>query len=146
MSLSIIFRPAEIADAGEIARLTSVLGYPADTLLTQSRLGRLLTSSTDIVYVAESDRSLCGWIHGSLSQLLESDYRVEIGGLVVDPAARRERIGMKLVEAVQRWATHHGALEVSVRCHEERREAHIFYQTLGFRYTKTQKVFRKRTT
>ena len=144
MSFSIIFRLAQIADASEIARLTRVLGYSADTQATQSRLERLLSSSTDIVYVAESDRGLRGWIHGFLSQLLESDLRVEIGGLIVDPATRREHIGTRLVESVQQWAANHGALDVSVRCREERPEAHAFYQSLGFCYTKTQKVFRMR--
>jgi GNAT superfamily N-acetyltransferase len=69
---------------------------------------------------------------------------VEIGGLIVDPRARRGGIGTRLVGAVESWAREHGAREVSVRCREERKESHLFYEGLGFVHTKTQKVFRKR--
>ena len=77
-------------------------------------------------------------------QLLESDYRVEIGGLIVDERWRRRGIGRQLVHAVQGWAVERGAVELSVRCREERTESHTFYESLSFRYTKTQRVYRKR--
>jgi GNAT superfamily N-acetyltransferase len=87
---------------------------------------------------------LAGWIHGFLSQLLESDYRVEIGGLLVDERWRRNGIGRRLVRVVDDWAAERGAAELSVRCREERAESHKFYESLSFRHTKTQRVFRKR--
>ena len=69
---------------------------------------------------------------------------MEIGGLIVDERWRRRGIGRQLVHAVQGWAVERGAVELSVRCREERTESHTFYESLSFRYTKTQRVYRKR--
>jgi len=108
-------------------------------------MARMFGSSNDSLWVAEGPGGeLAGWIHGFLGQLLESDYRVEIGGLVVDARWRRSGIGRQMVKAIEVWAVKRGAAEVSVRCREERTESHKFYESLLFRQVKTQRVFRKR--
>jgi GNAT superfamily N-acetyltransferase len=140
-----IIRRAIASDAAELARLTSQLGYPASEAAVCARLTRMIDSADDCLLVAEdSSGKLAGWIHGFLSQLLESDYRVEIGGLIVDEKWRRHGIGRQLVRAVEDWAVERGAVELSVRCREERIESHKFYESLLFRHTKTQRAFRKR--
>lgn len=142
-----MIRRAELRDASEIARLSETLGYPAEADVIRWRLERLLGSGSDEVFVAEAGAGeLSGWIHGYLSQLIESDYRVEIGGLIVDARARRQGVGRRLVERIETWAREHGAAELSVRCRDDRLEAHEFYERLGFAAAKTQKVFRKRLT
>jgi GNAT superfamily N-acetyltransferase len=140
-----MIRRAMVSDTAELARLTTQLGYPAPEAVIRARLMRMIDSPDDCLLVAEdSSGRLVGWIHGFLSQLLESDYRVEIGGLLVDEARRRNGIGRLLVRAVDDWAVERGAAELSVRCREERAESHKFYESLLFRHTKTQRVFRKR--
>jgi GNAT superfamily N-acetyltransferase len=139
-------RRATTSDAAELARLTTQLGYPASESAIRARLMRMINSPDDCLLVAaDSTGKLAGWIHGFLSQLLESDYRVEIGGLLVDEAHRRNGIGRRLVKAIEDWAVERGAAEVSVRCREERSESHKFYESLLFKHTKTQRVFRKQT-
>ena len=137
-------RHAREQDSAEITRLASQLGYPATLEAMTTRLQRLLASPNDVVFVAQgADGQLVGWIHGFLSQLLESDYRVEIGGLVVDEHFHRQGVGCDLVCQAEEWATQHGVEQVSVRCRTTRAEAHIFYETLGYSRTKTQIVFQK---
>jgi GNAT superfamily N-acetyltransferase len=105
---------------------------------------RVVSSTNDSLLVAvRQDRELAGWVHGYLCQLLESEYRVEIGGLVVDERCRRSGIGRGLVQAIENWAVEHGATELSVRCREERAESLKFYESLSFRHVKSQRVFRK---
>lgn len=141
-----IIRRAVLSDAAELARWSTQLGYPASEAAIHARLTRVNGSRDDCLLVAEdSCGKLVGWIHGFLCQLLESDYRVEIGGLLVDETHRRTGIGRQLVRTIEVWAVEHGAVEISVRCREERAEAHKFYEKLSFRHTKTQRVFRKRT-
>lgn len=138
-------RIAELRDAPEIARLSGELGYSAEPEVIVRRLETLLRSTTDKVLVAESsDGQVLGWVHGYLSQLIESNYRVEIGGLVVMASARRQGVGRRLIEVIEAWAAERGAMELSVRCREDREEASRFYEQLGFACTKIQKVFRKR--
>jgi len=140
-----ILRRALDSDAEELARLTSQLGYPSSQAVIRARLARMLPSSNDCLLVVESSAGeLMGWIHGFLSQFLESDYRVEIGGLIVDDRCRRKGIGRQLVRAVEVWASERGAVELSVRCREDRAESHRFYESLSFKHRKTQRVFRKR--
>src|SRR6476619_751274 len=104
MSHQIVRRAVE-SDAAELARLTSQLGYPASADEIRARLSRMIGSADDCLFVVEdSGGELAGWIHGFLSQLLESDYRVEIGGLLVDERWRRSGLGRRLVEAVEDWA------------------------------------------
>lgn len=137
-------RKAREQDCEEIARLTSQLGYPASSDAIRVRLHRLLASSSDVVLVAESSSGgLVGWIHGVLAQFLESDYRVEIGGLVVEEQSQRKGVGRGLVGRVEDWAREQGVMQASVRCRTTRAGAHLFYESLGYKQTKTQIVFRK---
>ena len=137
-------RKASEEDYSEVARLAKQLGYPASDDVMRMRLRRLLPSSNDAVFVAESDEAgLVGWIHGVLSQYLESDRRVEIAGLVVDEQFQRRGVGRDLVKQVERWTVEHGAEQSSVRCRTTRAEAHRFYESLGYSQTKTQIIFRK---
>jgi GNAT superfamily N-acetyltransferase len=138
-------RRAVESDAAELARLTSQLGYPVSEAAIRGRMARMMRTAEDCLLVVEaSGGELAGWIHGFLHQLLESDYRVEIGGLIVDERWRRSGHGRQLVRALADWAVERGAAELSVRCREERAVSHRFYEGLSFRYFKTQRVFRKR--
>src|SRR6478672_4118494 len=138
-------RCAMESDANELARLTSQLGYSVSEASIRTRMGRMFDSNYNSLWVAEKpDGKLAGWIHGFLCQLLESDYRVEIGGLIVDERCRRSGIGRRLVQVIEDWAAEQGATELSVRCREERAESHEFYESLSFRHIKSQRVFRKR--
>ena len=139
-----LIRNAQEKDSAGIARLASQLGYPADESQVRMRLRRIFSSSNDLVLVAEfANGEIAGWIHGFFSQLLESDFRVEIGGLVVDEKFHRRGIAQELVRRIEAWAIENSATQVSVRCSTTRLEAHKFYENSGFFATKTQIVFRK---
>jgi len=141
----LIIRRAVEADATKLVRLTAQSGYPASAAALRARLLRMMGSSKDCFLVVEdSGGGFAGWIHGFLSQLLESEYRVEIGGLLVDELRRRSGIGRRWVRAVEDWAVERSAIELSVRCRVERVEFHKFYEGLSFRQTKHQRVFRRR--
>ena len=137
-------RQARKEDCAGLARLAAQLGYPTLSEEIQRRLQRLLASPNDIVLVAESPEGLLvGWTHAFLSQLLESDYRVEIGGLVVDKNFYRRGVGRDLIGQIEQWAVERGVAQISVRCRTTRLEAHQFYESLGYRPAKTQTAFRK---
>lgn len=143
--MAISIRQANERDAAEIARLSVQLGYSTSADEVRQRLQKLLSSSKDLVLIAEStEGEVNGWIHGFLSQLLESDFRVEIGGLIVDEKFQREGIGRKLVNQIEKWGVDCGAIQISVRCNTKRLEAHKFYESLGYSAAKTQVAFRKK--
>lgn len=137
-------RRARGSDAGPIAGLSSQLGYPSTTAQIGKRLRRLLLAPKHVVFVAEdSDAGVIGWLHGSVVNLLESETRAEIHGLVVATGHRSAGTGAKLLAAAEQWARSKRCKRVNLRCNIVRDRAHTFYLRQGYDHYKTQKAFRK---
>ena len=143
---SIKVRKARRGDAERIAQLSGELGYPASTAQITGRLRQLTPASEHAVFVAESTDDaarVVGWIHVSVSHLLESDMRAEVNGLVVAEGQRSAGAGAKLLEAAEEWARKRGCGGMNVRSNVIRERAHRFYERQGYEHYKTQKAFRK---
>jgi GNAT superfamily N-acetyltransferase len=137
-------RRARAGDATRIADLSGQLGYPAGAAQIARRLRRLLPASTHVVLVAQlPGAGVIGWLHASLVQLLESEVRAEVHGLVVADGHRSVGAGAKLLEAAERWAHSRGCKQMNLRCNVIRDRAHAFYLRQGYDHYKTQKAFRK---
>ena len=137
-------RRARANDAQQIAELSGQLGYPAKPAQVSERLRRLVPVSQHAVFVAESpEAGVIGWIHVSVTHLLESDTRAEVNGLVVADGQRSLGAGAKLLEAAEQWARKRGCKNVNVRSNVIRERAHTFYLRQGYEHYKTQKAFRK---
>lgn len=139
---SVLVRPATLADAPRMAVLSGQLGYPAETADLGARLGNLLNRGDDEgVFVAEVGGQVVGWAHVTARFLLESAAYVELAGLVVDAALRRQGIGGRLLQISAAWAQDKGFRQMRVRSNVVREDAHRFYEGAGFAKTKTQSVF-----
>src|SRR4051794_6185607 len=136
-------RPATIRDVPRLAELSGVLGYPVPVEKLADRVARVIDRDEHILLVAEHAGQVVGWIHAAQQELVESERRCEILGLVVDPEQRRTGTGRCLVAAVETWAGRRGLKEVSVRSAITRPESHPFYERLGFVRVKTQHVYRE---
>jgi GNAT superfamily N-acetyltransferase len=143
---TIKIRKARRGDAERIAQLTGELGYPATAAQIAVRLRQLTPVSKHAVFVAESPEAaagVVGWVHVSVSHLLESDVRAEVNGLIVAEGQRSAGAGAKLLEAAEGWARHRGCRGMNVRSNVIRERAHKFYERQGYEHYKTQKAFRK---
>jgi GNAT superfamily N-acetyltransferase len=136
-------REAALADADDIARLSTELGYPTDATAISDRLARLITRKDHRVLVAVLEEKLVGWLQARADDVLESGFRVEIVGLVVGEKFRRRGVGRQLVHQIEEWAHKIGAQSLVVRSNTQRVESHQFYPALGFQTVKTQAVYRK---
>jgi GNAT superfamily N-acetyltransferase len=138
-------RNAKSSDAKQIARLCGELGYPATPAQVTARLRRLTPAARHAVFVAESadGAGVVGWVHVSVSYLLESDLRAEVNGLIVGEGQRSAGAGAKLLEAAEGWARKRGCRGMNVRSNVIRERAHKFYEREGYEHYKTQKAFRK---
>ena len=144
--IKVKIRKARRSDAGRIAQLSGELGYPATAGQIATRLRQLKPASKHAVFVAEcSDATvgLVGWVHVSVSNLLESDIRAEVNGLIVAEGQRSAGAGAKLLEAAEEWARRRGCQGMNVRSNVIRERAHGFYERNGYEHYKTQKAFRK---
>jgi GNAT superfamily N-acetyltransferase len=141
---AIKIRRAKRADGARIAELSGQLGYPAKPAEIAQRLRRIKPPSQHAVLVAElHDRNVVGWLHVSVSPLLEVPLRAEVNGLVVENQERSRGTGALLLLAAEAWARSRGCKSMSVRSNIIRERAHEFYLRQGYEHYKTQKAFRK---
>jgi GNAT superfamily N-acetyltransferase len=141
---AIKIRRAKSTDATRIAELSGQLGYPAKPAEIAQRLRKSKPASQHAVLVAESpERKVVGWLHASVSPLLEVQLRAEVNALVVADDERSRGTGALLLRAAERWARNHGCKNMSVRSNVIRERAHQFYLRHGYDHYKTQKAFRK---
>ena len=144
--MEMMIRNAKIEDSESITELSNQLGYATVNTDMQSRLEKILEHGENCVYVASENGQVVGWIHGFYSMRVESDFFVEIGGLVVSENFRKKGIGKKLVDELIEWARLKNCEKIRVRCNVIRTESHRFYEKIGFELNKEQKVFNKRLT
>jgi GNAT superfamily N-acetyltransferase len=137
-------RRAKSSDAARIAVLCGQLGYPAKPAEITQRLRRIKPPSQHAVLVAESpEHGAIGWLHVSVSPLIEVELRAEVNGLVVADDKRSRGTGALLLRAAEQWARSRGCKSMSVRSNIIRERAHQFYLRHGYEHYKTQKAFRK---
>src|SRR5207245_10559865 len=102
------------------------------------------TAAHHAVVRAEGENDpVIGWVHVCVSRLVENDPEAEIGGLVVDGGHRGSGVGKFLMERAEQWAREKSLKSVYLRSNIIRKDAHTFYQRLGYRVLKTQYAFRK---
>jgi GNAT superfamily N-acetyltransferase len=137
-------RPMTERDARAAAELAGQLGYPSTAEQIRRRLAGLSGDPESAVFVAESDDGrVVGWVHVVAHCFLEMDPYAELGGLVVDAAARRQGAGKALVSAAEEWAAGRGYATMRVRSNMKRAEAQPFYEGAGYVIVKSQNVYEK---
>jgi ribosomal protein S18 acetylase RimI-like enzyme len=137
-------RAAGKDDVEAIARLAGELGYPSTPEQVRDGLDGVTADPQHALLVAV-DRSgaVVGWIQLSEERSVVGDPRAEITGLVVDANFRSAGVGRALVERGEAWARSRGLGTIGLRSNVLRDRAHEFYLRLGYKVTKSQKVFRK---
>jgi len=142
---TIEIRRARLSDAASVAGLSGQLGYPVTESEMAQRLARLIRHPRlGAVLVAETrDQQVVGWLHVSVTPLLEVPLRAEVNGLIVAEGQRSSGSGYKLLRAAEEWAKSKGCASMSVRSNVVRDRAHSFYLRNGYEHYKTQKAFRK---
>jgi GNAT superfamily N-acetyltransferase len=138
-------RKVTLADVEKIAELSRQLGYPVNTKEMAARLKVVMEMKDGACFVAETRKhGVIGWIHVSVTPLLEVVPRAEVNGLVVDEKVRSRGAGALLLEAAESWARKRRCPAMSVRSNVIRERAHGFYLKRGYEHYKTQKAFRKK--
>jgi GNAT superfamily N-acetyltransferase len=135
-------RPGRAGDAPALARLCTELGYPSCEAQVRERLRRLGAADHGL-FVAEAGDGghLCGVVDVHERVVLEEDPFAELIALVVAGDARGEGIGSALVAEAVRWARARNLPKLWVRVSLWREGTPRFYESLGFRLYKEQRVF-----
>ena len=140
---TISVRPARITDAEDIRRLCAQLGYDVGIGDITRRLSRMLARPEHLFVVAECDGQASGWLHAVICEYVEADPFAVVAGLVVDSDHRRRGVGRTLLECAECWATEHSCTVVRLWSSTFRKDAHRFYEQVGYTNLKTQHAFGK---
>ena len=141
--MAISIRLARMSDVERIRDLTSQLGYEVDVPTVAARLSSILLRSDQRFVVAELGGPVQGWLHAVISEFIETERFVTIGGLVVDKNHRMKGIGRRLMEDAEEWAKEQGCFIVRLWSSSTRTTSHKFYEVLGYKNIKTQCSFIK---
>ena len=142
-----MIRSVQVKDAGQIRDLChQALGYNStlETVATQIEKFNL-PDSDHFCFVCEEDQTghILGYVEAEVYESLYSDAGLNIVCLAVFPSAQGRVIGRQLMERVEDLAKskHYAFIRLNSASH--RKEAHIFYEHIGYEGNKTQKRFLK---
>ena len=129
----VLIRPANFADAADVARLLDQLGYPATTGEVATRFGYWLSDPMSGILVAEAaSRVVAVLSMHAIPDLKRTGRWLRIESLVVDESLRGTGIGRRLVEAAEAAARDWDCLAIEITSKRSRADAHAFYLRLGY--------------
>lgn len=137
-------REARLSDCAAIARLNrEEMGYDYPEEQTREKLRACLANPAHKVLVAEGGGEVLGYLHLEDYDVLYFPQLKNVLGLAVSHRCRRQGAGKALLAAGEAWARETGAAGVRLVSGEERKGAHAFYQSQGYRGNKLQRNFKK---
>ena len=137
-------REARLSDCAAIARLNrEEMGYDYPEEQTREKLRACLANPAHKVLVAEGGGEVLGYLHLADYDVLYFPHLKNVLGLAVSHRCRRQGAGKALLAAGEAWARETGAAGVRLVSGEERKGAHAFYQSQGYRGNKLQRNFKR---
>lgn len=137
---------AEIKDAERIAVICDEqLGFAVTNKQVEQGLAKIQNNNSHIVYVATlANEYVIGWAHAHISDLIVRQTSAIIWGLVVDKDYRHSGIGCSLMQQIEQWASLAGCENVLLTSNIKRKEAHLFYDKIGYTNIKQSFTFHKK--
>ena len=139
-----MIRSVQVKDAGQIRDLChQTLGY--DSTLEKVAEKFNLPDSGHFCFVYEEDQTgkILGYVEAEVYESIYSDAGLNILGLAVFPSAQGHGIGRQLMERVEELAKSRHSAFIRLNSASHRKEAHVFYERIGYEGNKTQKRFLK---
>lgn len=132
-------------DCPAVASLLPDLGYGGTSPEVEQRLTALREWPDQEVYLAWLEGTVVGLCHIQGIRLIASAGYAEVQALVVAASHQRSGIGSALVEHVTQWAFSRHYPRVRLRSGVHREEAHLFYESLGFKKSRASFAFERST-
>ena len=131
--LGMVLRIAMPADADDVARLLTEMGYPCDIDDALERIGAILENDRQALVVARRDGAVCGLVALDFMYYLPlGTTTCRVNALVVTPTAQGLGIGRALLKEAERRARAGGAARIELTSGSQRTEAHKFYRACGY--------------
>ena len=142
-----MIRTVKVKDAGQIRDLChQALGYDSTLEKVAAQIEKFNLSDSGhfcFVYEEEQTGNILGYVEAEAYESVYSDSGLNVLGLAVFPSAQGHGIGSQLMERVEELAKSRHYAFIRLNSASHRKEAHIFYERLGYEGNKTQKRFLK---
>ena len=142
-----MIRTVQIKDAGQIRDLChQALGYDSTLEKVTAQIDKFnQPDSGHFCFVYEEDQTgnILGYVEAESYESIYSDPGLNVLGLAVFPSAQGRGIGRQLMERVETLARTHNYSFIRLSSASHRKEAHVFYEHIGYEGNKTQKRFLK---
>ena len=136
-------RQANLNDVSAIHRLCIQLGYEPSIEDVRSNLNIILNHQDYEVVVIEINQNIVGWMTLLKRFLIEDKPFLQIAALVTDENYRRQGFGKFLMNYAENKAKDLGFKFVGLNSSKRRKEAHLFYENLGYTRLKESYFFRR---
>ena len=118
-------RSAMLADADDVARLLTDLGYPCEIDDAVERIDAIAGNDRQALVLARRDGAVCGLIALDFMYYLPlGTITCRVTALVVTPTAQGLGIGRQLLKEAERRARSGGASRIELTSGSQRTEAH----------------------
>ena len=142
-----MIRTVQVKDAPQIRDLChQALGYDSTLEKVAAQIDNFnQPDSGHFCFVYEEGQTghILGYVEAEVYESLYSDAGLNILGLAVFPSAQGRGIGRQLMERVEELAKSKHSAFIRLNSASHRKEAHIFYEHIGYEGNKTQKRFLK---
>jgi ribosomal protein S18 acetylase RimI-like enzyme len=131
--VSVTVRTVEATDAEALADLMTQLGYETRASEMEMRMEAILANKNYATFVAVNKGKVCGMIGTLTCYTYEHNSpSARILALVVSEKMRGRGVGHALIAAAERDLAQRNIRRVAVNARFERKEAHEFYEKLGY--------------
>ena len=134
----------EVSDLPIAHNLLAQLGYDVYDDTARERFEQISLSSDHLLTVAVLDDQVIGLVHAYVRRALEKPTETVVQSLVIDTRVRRSGAGRRLMHVVEAWTKEKDLSSISLSSQTSRKEAHRFYETLGYARTATSHFMRKK--
>ncbi|CYV37698.1 GNAT family N-acetyltransferase [Streptococcus suis] len=141
-----MIRCIEYTDLSAIREINAqVLGYDVSLEQTEKQFERCSEANGHTILVFEDEKTgqVSGYIHAQVYESLYSNRGYNILGLAVLSAYQGQGIGSKLLKTVEKLALDRDISFIRLNSAEHRKQAHRFYEHLGYESDKLQYRFIK---
>lgn len=142
-----MIRTVQVKDAPQIRDLChQVLGYNSTLEKVATQIDKFnQPDSGHFCFVYEEDQTghILGYVEAEAYESIYSDPGLNVLGLAVFPFAQERGIGRQLMEQVEELAKSRHYTFIRLNSASHRKEAHVFYERIGYEGNKTQKRFLK---
>ena len=137
----VVIKEIELASLHELGDLyQELMNKPSNLNKLEEVFKEIKADRRYILLGAFVEGELLGSLMGIICQDLVGDCKpfMVIENVVVSSRARRQGVGKKLMNAIEEMAHERDCYYIILVSGEQRKEAHIFYESLGYRDEKVE--------